>query len=85
MELLDGLDADRLVRRFGPVPAERAIYLLRRSAIRWPRRSRAAWCIATSSRPTSSSAATGGPDFVKVLDSAWSRPSTTTADAGAIP
>jgi hypothetical protein len=28
MELLDGLDADSLVRRFGPVPAERAIYLL---------------------------------------------------------
>jgi len=29
MELLDGLDADALVRGFGPVPAERAIYLLR--------------------------------------------------------
>jgi serine/threonine-protein kinase len=29
MELLDGLDAEALVRRFGPVPAERAIYLLR--------------------------------------------------------
>ena len=29
MELLEGLDADTLVRRFGPVPAERAIYLLR--------------------------------------------------------
>jgi serine/threonine-protein kinase len=29
MELLDGLDADVLVRRFGPVPAERAVYLLR--------------------------------------------------------
>jgi serine/threonine protein kinase len=29
MELLDGLDADALVRRFGPLPADRAIYLLR--------------------------------------------------------
>ena len=29
MELLEGLDADSLVRRFGPLPAERAIYLLR--------------------------------------------------------
>jgi hypothetical protein len=29
MELLDGLDADALVRRTGPVPAERAVYLLR--------------------------------------------------------
>jgi serine/threonine-protein kinase len=29
MELLDGLDGDSLVRRFGPVPIERAIYLLR--------------------------------------------------------
>jgi serine/threonine-protein kinase len=29
MELLDGLDADALLRRFGPTPAERAIYLLR--------------------------------------------------------
>ena len=28
MELLEGLDADRLVRRFGPVPAERAVHLL---------------------------------------------------------
>jgi serine/threonine-protein kinase len=28
MELLEGLDADRLVRRFGPVSAARAIYLL---------------------------------------------------------
>ena len=29
MELLDGFDVDMLVRRFGPVPAERAIHLLR--------------------------------------------------------
>jgi serine/threonine-protein kinase len=28
MELLDGLDADSLVRRFGPVPPERAVYLM---------------------------------------------------------
>jgi serine/threonine-protein kinase len=29
MELLDGLDADALIRRFGPTPPERAIYVLR--------------------------------------------------------
>jgi serine/threonine-protein kinase len=29
MELLDGLDADALLRRHGPVPPERAIFLLR--------------------------------------------------------
>jgi serine/threonine-protein kinase len=29
MELLDGLDASSLVRQFGPVPAERAVYLLK--------------------------------------------------------
>jgi eukaryotic-like serine/threonine-protein kinase len=29
MELLDGLDIDALVRRFGPLPADRTIYLLR--------------------------------------------------------
>ncbi|HEX6434578.1 MAG TPA: hypothetical protein VFZ87_10055, partial [Gemmatimonadales bacterium] len=28
MELLEGLDADSLIRRFGPIPPERAIYLL---------------------------------------------------------
>jgi plasmid stabilization system protein ParE len=29
MELLDGLDADTLLRQFGPTPADRAVYLLR--------------------------------------------------------
>src|ERR1041385_434651 len=29
MELLDGLDADSRLQRFGPTPPERAIYLLR--------------------------------------------------------
>ena len=28
MELLDGLDADSLIHRYGPVPAERAVFLL---------------------------------------------------------
>ncbi|HXV13603.1 MAG TPA: serine/threonine-protein kinase [Candidatus Krumholzibacteria bacterium] len=29
MELLDGFDADALVRRFGPIPAERVVHVLR--------------------------------------------------------
>jgi serine/threonine-protein kinase len=29
MELLEGLDADQLIRRFGPVPAERVVHVLR--------------------------------------------------------
>ena len=29
MELLDGMDTDRLVRQYGPLPAERAIFVLR--------------------------------------------------------
>lgn len=31
MELLEGLDADTLVRRFGPIPAARAVFLLRQA------------------------------------------------------
>ena len=29
MELLDGLDAERLIKRFGPVPSERVVHILR--------------------------------------------------------
>ena len=33
MELLDGLDAEMLVRRTGPVPAEQVIHLLRQADV----------------------------------------------------
>lgn len=29
MELLDGLDTDKLIRCFGPIPPERVVYILR--------------------------------------------------------
>jgi serine/threonine-protein kinase len=59
MELLDGLDADRLVRRHGPVPAERAIYLLRQVCHSLSEAESRGLVHRTSSRPTSSSAAMG--------------------------
>ena len=33
MELLDGMDLERLVERFGPVPAERAIHFMRQASL----------------------------------------------------
>ena len=58
MELLDGLDADSLVRRFGPIPPGGPSTCCARSVIRCRRPSHAAWFTATSSPPTFSSAAT---------------------------
>ena len=58
MELLNGLDLETLVRNYGPLPAERVVYLLRRCVTRSPRPRRTASSIATSSLRTSSCAAT---------------------------
>jgi serine/threonine-protein kinase len=69
MELLDGLDADSLV---SPLRARFRQNVRSTCCARSVIRSRAqsnAWCIATSSRRTSSSAVIGEDiDFVKVLD-----------------
>ena len=47
MEYLPGLSLSDLVRQFGPMQPGRAIYLMRRFAERRPRRTAAAWSIAT--------------------------------------
>lgn len=46
-ELLEGVDLDALVRRFGPISAGRASSTTATPAIRWGRPTRAAWSIGT--------------------------------------
>ncbi len=52
MELLDGMDLDTLVERFGPVPPERAVHLLLQVCASLDVRIRTASCTVTSSRRT---------------------------------
>ena len=69
MELLDGVDTDRLVRRFGPIPAERVVYIVRQICHSL---SEAEWCglVHRDIKPANIFLCRYGEDhdFVKVLD-----------------
>jgi eukaryotic-like serine/threonine-protein kinase len=69
MELLDGLSLETLVRRFGPVPPERAVYLLRQVCHSLGE-AHAAGLIHRDVKPANIFACRLGPDldYVKVLD-----------------
>jgi serine/threonine-protein kinase len=69
MELLDGLDLDSLVRRFGPVPPERAVHLLVQACDSLAD-AHAAGLIHRDVKPANLVACRWGlhDDFVKVLD-----------------
>jgi plasmid stabilization system protein ParE len=86
MELLDGLDADTLLRRFGPTPAERAVYLLRQVCHSL---SEAESCglVHRDIKPANIFLCRYGEeyDFVKVLDFGIVKGSHEPADAGPAP
>jgi len=69
MELLEGLDANTLVRRFGPVPAARAVFLLRQVCHSLSE-AEAAGLVHRDIKPANVFACRYGEDhdFVKVLD-----------------
>jgi serine/threonine-protein kinase len=69
MELLDGIDTDSLVRRFGPIPAERVVHIVRQMCHSL---SEAEWCglVHRDIKPANIFLCRYGEDhdFVKVLD-----------------
>jgi eukaryotic-like serine/threonine-protein kinase len=69
MELLDGFDLDELVERFGPVPAERAVHLLRQTCASLAE-AHEAGLIHRDVKPANLYACRYGRevDFIKVLD-----------------
>jgi len=83
MELLDGLDADALVRRTGPLPAERVIHVIRQVCHSL---SEAESCglVHRDIKPANIFLCRYGEehDFVKVLDFGLVKATRTTAEAG---
>src|SRR5262245_11851931 len=69
MELLDGIDTDTLIRRFGPIPAERVVHIIRQICHSL---SEAEWCglVHRDIKPANIFLCRYGEDhdFVKVLD-----------------
>ncbi len=85
MELLEGLDAEKLVKRSGPVPAERAIHLLRQVCHSL---SEAESCglVHRDIKPANIFLCRYGEDydFVKVLDFGIVKATSDTADTGLV-
>jgi serine/threonine-protein kinase len=69
MELLDGIDLDTLVERFGPVPPERAVHLIRQACLSLAE-AHAAGLVHRDIKPSNLVASRMGVqlDFIKVLD-----------------
>jgi eukaryotic-like serine/threonine-protein kinase len=69
MELLDGIDTDTLIKRFGPIPAERVVHIVRQMCHSL---SEAEWCglVHRDIKPANIFLCRYGEDhdFVKVLD-----------------
>src|ERR1041385_3923066 len=85
MELLDGLDADSRLQRFGPTPPERAIYLLRQVCHSLSE-AQACGLVHRDIKPANIFLCRYGEeyDFVKVLDFGIVRAVRDPADTGAV-